>query len=65
MVDKMLTKFEVNWTSTTRENKGGGGGGVVLAPRSDTAGPDSEVEIELNFLTWLYLRGKCIHSNVS
>ena len=62
----MLTKFEVNWTSTTRENKGGGrGGGVVLALRSDTADPNSEVEIGLNSLTWLCLRGKCIHSNVS
>ena len=44
MVGKMLTKFEVNWTSTSRENLGGG---VILAPRSDTADPNSEVEIGL------------------
>ena len=40
MVGKILTKFEVNWTSTSRENQG-----VILPLRSDTADPNSEVEI--------------------
>ena len=46
MVSKILTKFEVNWTSTSREHLGGE---VILSPRpqSDTADLNSEVEIEL------------------
>ena len=46
MVGKLLTKFEVNCTDTSWENKGGTEG-VVLATRSDTADQNSEVEIGL------------------
>ena len=52
MVGKILTKFELNWTSTSRENQGGGG--VILPPpppRSDRADPKIKVEIGLTITT--------------
>ena len=42
MVGKILTKFEVNWTSTWE-----GGSNFTPRPRSDIVNPNSEVEIGL------------------
>ena len=52
MVGKILTKFELNWTSTSRENQSGGG--IILhptPPRSDRADPKIKVEIGLTITT--------------
>ena len=47
MVRKILTKFEVNRSSTSEENWGRGGGENPPSLKSDTADPNSEVEIGL------------------